>query len=148
MLSWERIVDIAKNPECAANIDYRTPVATAAYQASGCGLELDFSDEWMLVRNMYPYSTEPGIAHFVLFRRRDLPMISPRDFLARLSGDVEWFENPPARRSITSVRHYHVFVRAQPRCTVDVRAQALDGYESWLLYAESNERDERAAATK
>ena len=118
MLSWERIVEIAKEPERAGDKDYRAPETSAAYARSGCTLDLDFVAEWTLVRNAYPYQTELGVTHYVLFRRRDLPMVSPIEFLRgalRAQRDfdstVAWFENPPERRSIASVRHYHVFVR-------------------------------------
>ena len=115
MLSWERIVEIASAPERAPDVDHRTPETAARYAQKGCVLDLDFTDEWMLVLNAYPYETEPGVTHYVLFRRRDLPMVAPGEFLRQtLGGDVAvaWFENPPARRSVASVRHYHVFAKS------------------------------------
>lgn len=81
MLSWERIAEMARG-ECAHDEQsYRTPETLERYRARGCTLDLDFATEWLFVRNAYPYDTEPGITHHVLFRRRDLPMASPRGFL-------------------------------------------------------------------
>ena len=114
MLSWERIAEMARGACAHDEQSYRTPETLERYRARGCTLDLDFATEWLFVRNAYPYDTEPGITHHVLFRRRDLPMASPRGFLdgAALTGEnVVWFENPPSRRSIRTVRHFHVFVR-------------------------------------
>ena len=76
-------------------------------------LDLDFSTEWMLMPNTYPYNVASGIVHYVLFRRRDLPLTSPAAFLdERFNGlEIAWDENPEPLRSIKSVRHYQVFVR-------------------------------------
>ena len=146
MLSWERIAEIANDrPALCGEI--------------GCALDVDFTEEWLLVRGACPYETEPGVTYYVLFRRRDLPMVSPgaflRGVLARTvdDGNVAWFESPP--RSGAG-RYYHVFVRAPTSCTqlsddlesgVDVHAQVADAYSSWLLHVESIERDSLSSRT-
>jgi hypothetical protein len=146
MLSWERIAEIAKDPG-------------RALCEIGCVLDVDFTEEWLLVRSACLYETEPGITHYVLFRRRDLPMVSPREFLCGVlgqsvdDGNVAWFENP---HGSGAGRYYHVFVRAPTGCTqlsddlepgVDVHAQVADAYSSWLLHVESIERDSLSSRT-
>ena len=154
MLSWERIAEISTASGHFGSLEsgYRSPDTTAVY-------DVDFTEEWMLVRSACPYETEPGIMHYVLFRRRDLPIVSPREFLRGVlghtvdDGNVAWFENPP--RSGAG-RYYHVFVRAptgvthlsdDPAPVVDVHAQVADAYSSWLLHVESIERDSQSSRT-
>ncbi len=113
----------------------------------------------MLVRSACPYETEPGVTHYALLRRRDLPMLSPRAFLRGVlgravdDGNVAWFESPHCSGA---GRYYHVFVRAPTGCTqfsgdlepgVDVHAQVADAYSSWLLHVESIERDSLSSRT-
>lgn len=146
MLSWERIAEIAKDPG-------------RALCEIGCVLDVDFTEEWLLVRSACPYETEPGITHYALFRRRDLPMVSPREFLRGVlcravdDGNVAWFETP---HGSCAGRYYHVFVRAPTSCTqlsdglepvIDVHAQVADAYSSWLLHVESIERDSQSSRT-
>ncbi len=116
-LSWGRILEIASDPERWCHLDFRTADVSSRYREHGCVIDLDFKSEWLFVRNTYPYHTADDIAHYVLFRRRDLDMQSPLAFLYdKFHRDTErpvrfaWFENPSGRRSITAVRHYHVFV--------------------------------------
>jgi hypothetical protein len=154
MLSWERIAEIATASGHFGSLEsgYRSPDTTAVY-------DVDFTEEWMLVRSACPYETEPGVTHYVLFRRRDLPMVSPRAFLRGVlgraveDGNVAWFENP---HGSGAGRHYHVFVRAPTSCTqlsgdldpvIDVHAQVADSYSSWLLHVESIERDSQSSRT-
>ena len=113
----------------------------------------------MLVRSAYTNETEPGVTHYALFRRRDLPMVSPGAFLRGVlgrtvdDGNVAWFENP---HGSAAGRYYHVFVRAPTGCTqlsdglepvIDVHAQVADAYSSWLLHVESIERDSQSSRT-
>ena len=154
MLSWERIAEIAtaSGPFGSLESGYRSPDTTAVY-------DVDFTEEWLLVRSACPYETEPGITYYVLLRRRDLPMLSPRAFLRGVlgqsvdEGNVAWFENP---HGSGAGRHYHVFVRAPTGFTqlsgclepvVDVHAQVADAYSSWLLHVESIERDSLSSRT-
>ena len=154
MLSWERIAGIAAASGRFGSLEsgYWSPDTTAVY-------DVDFTEEWLLVRSACPCETEPGITHYVLFRRRDLPMVSPRAFLRGVlgravdDGNVAWFENP---HGSGADRHYHVFVRAPTGVTqlsddlepgVDVHAQVADAYSSWLLHVESIERDSQSSRT-
>jgi hypothetical protein len=147
MLSWERIAEIAKDPGRALDAEIR------------CALDVDVTEEWLFVRSAYTNETEPGVAHYVLFRRRDLPMVSPRAFLRGVlgravdDGNVAWFETP---HGSGAGRYYDVFVRAPTGCTqlsddldrvVDVHAQVADAYSSWLLHVESIERDSQSSRT-
>jgi hypothetical protein len=115
--TWERIVAFARDPSLLCQHDpvrFRQPAVYRRYMAAPAGaLDLDFATEWMLLPNTYPYNVAPGIAHYVLFRRRDLPLTSPSTLLAERFGgcEVAWYENPEPLRSIKSVRHYQVFVR-------------------------------------
>lgn len=146
MLSWERIAEIAND-------------RTALCGEIGCALDVDFTEEWLFVRSACPYETEPGVTHYALLRRRDLPMVPPREFLRGVlgqsvdEGNVAWFESP---HGSGAGRHYHVFVRAPTSCTqlsddlepgVDVHAQVADAYSSWLLHVESIERDSQSSRT-
>ncbi len=154
MLSWERIAEIATASGRFGSLEsgYRSPDTTAVY-------DVDFTEEWLFVRSACPYETEPGVTHYVLLRRRDLPTVSPRAFLRGVlgravdDGNVAWFESP---HGSGADRYYHVFVRAPTGCTqlsgdlepgVDVHAQVADAYSSWLLHVESIERDSQSSRT-
>ena len=117
MLSWERILEIARDPTSSPSSP-RSPEVARRYAERGCTLDLDFQSEWLFVPNDYPYNTTDDVSHYVLFRRRDLSMVCPREYLdaaipALFQAPVEyvWFENPCGMRSIVAVGHYHVFVR-------------------------------------
>ena len=115
--TWDRIVAFAGNPALLLQHDpirFRKVAVYRRYMEQPPGsLDLDFSTEWMLMPNTYPYHVSSGISHYVLFRRCDLPMTSPTALLdERFRGqEVAWYENPEQLRSIKTVRHYQVFVR-------------------------------------
>lgn len=114
--TWERILQFASSPALLSTHDpaqFRRVDVYRSYTEKGCTIDLDFPSEWLLIPNAYPYNVSAGISHFVLFRRRDLALASPVEFLDGVfhDRDVAWYENPESIRSIKTVRHYHVFVK-------------------------------------
>jgi hypothetical protein len=114
--TWDMIRSFSSNASLLSNYDplkFRTADVYSRYVREGCTLNLDFQSEWFIVPNGFPYNVTVGISHYVLFRRRDLDMPSPKAFLDDYfhGKDVRWYENPECLRSIKLVGHYHVFVR-------------------------------------
>ena len=60
--------------------------------------------------NTFPYACADGIAHQLLWFSGAAPDVEA--IVREEEGDVPfvYFENVPSNRSITEVRHYHVFV--------------------------------------
>lgn len=70
----------------------------------------------VLAPNAFPYRVAPGIQHWVLWSLRGLLNTAEiREAIAvqRPAGvtEAQWFENPPAAKTVPGIWHAHVFLR-------------------------------------
>ncbi|KAJ3051337.1 hypothetical protein HK097_007668 [Rhizophlyctis rosea] len=65
--------------------------------------------------NDFPYATTPSesVLHYVLWSLTDLPESQIHEILSSKLPQYEhiFFENPPHRKTIPEIQHYHVFAR-------------------------------------
>lgn len=72
-------------------------------------------ESYLITQNKFPYKTEPGVSHYLLWVRHGIILgddavswILSERFLER---EIVFWQNVMTRRSIFSVDHYQVFIK-------------------------------------
>lgn len=69
----------------------------------------------LILKNDFPYSTEPGIEHILIWSKSPLQSAVVQDILNENFDNKEWewtyFVNPPELQSVKRLPHVHVFMR-------------------------------------
>lgn len=73
----------------------------------------------IVLPNDFPYSTEPGIEHHLIWSQVPLSESYVKEILEERYGSQKWewvyFVNPPETQSIKRLPHVHVFMRPRAR---------------------------------
>lgn len=127
---WKHLQEYKKDPHKFATIPRKNDVnyehqklteIPSSIRSENLIKELKFDKDnlFALVDNSYPYDIEPGIRHMVLFINPKYAdkFANPKiiEYLVSSNAwkmgytDYLYFENPPERRSVPEIIHYHVF---------------------------------------
>ncbi|KAI8143314.1 hypothetical protein BJV82DRAFT_612305 [Fennellomyces sp. T-0311] len=70
---------------------------------------------YIILPNDFPYSTEPGIQHILIWSQKPLSELYVKEILEQRYDAQTWewiyFVNPPETQSIRGLPHVHVFMR-------------------------------------
>ncbi|KAI9496282.1 hypothetical protein BDB00DRAFT_809787 [Zychaea mexicana] len=81
---------------------------------------------YIVLPNDFPYSTEPGTKHVLIWSQKPLSEPYVREILESHYGSNNWewvyFVNPPETQSVKRLPHVHVFMR--PRTANNANANA------------------------
>jgi len=127
---WKHLQEYKKDPHKFASIPRRNDVyqqhqklrnVPSSIRSENLIKELKFNKDnlFALVDNIYPYHIEPGIRHMVLFiNPKYADKFAHPKIIEYLVSSNAWkmgyeeylyFENPPERKSLPEIIHYHVF---------------------------------------